>query len=74
MGNAMTLRKPGPYALFTPLLATLLLAACGGSSSNQVAGPANATVRIVHSSPDALADGSERAIARADGGKITSFV
>lgn len=51
----MTLRKPGLYALFTPLLATLLLAACGGSSNNQVAGPATATVRIVHASPDAPA-------------------
>jgi hypothetical protein len=45
----MTLSKLRTYARFAPALATILLVACGDSNNL----PADASVRIIHASPDA---------------------
>ena len=45
----MTLSKLGTYARFAPALAAILLVACGDSNNP----PADASVRILHASPDA---------------------
>ena len=45
----MTLSKLRTYARFAPALATILLVACGDSNNR----PADASVRILHASPDA---------------------
>ena len=45
----MTLSKLGTYARFAPALAAILLVACGDSNNR----PADASVRILHASPDA---------------------
>jgi hypothetical protein len=65
------------YARFMPVIATVLLAACGGGD-DVPAPPANAVVRIVHASPDAPAvdinlNGSA-SLTNLDYGQVTDII
>lgn len=73
----MTPSRVKMYARFMPVIATVLLAACGGGD-DVPAPPANAVVRIVHASPDAPAvdinlNGSA-SLTNLDYGQVTDII